>query len=92
MTFSSSCPEKKCAAIILCNEESSARSRTIRAVIHAMLDREPVVNTVSWMVPISQALQEGGIQAAYARYAELKNSSTRNISSTRMSWSPWCTS
>ena len=67
-------PEKKRAAVILCNEESSARSRTIRAVIHAMLDREPQVGTVSWMVPISQALQEGGIQAAYARYAELKES------------------
>ena len=67
-------PEKKRAAIILCNEESSARSRTIRAVIHAMLDREPQVDTVSWMVPISQALQEGGIRAAYARYAELKDS------------------
>ena len=39
-----------------------------------MLGREPWANTVSWMLPISQALQEGGIQAAYARYAELKNS------------------
>jgi CubicO group peptidase (beta-lactamase class C family) len=67
-------PERKCAAIILCNEESSARERTVQAVIDAMLDREPLVNTVSWMVPISQALQEGGINAAYARYAELKNS------------------
>lgn len=69
-------PEKKRAAIILCNEESSARSRTVRAAIHAMLEREPQVNTVSWMVPISQALIEGGIQAAYARYTELKNSGT----------------
>jgi len=67
-------PERKRGAILLCNEESSARSRTIRALIHAMLDQEPLVDTVSWMVPISQALQEGGIRAAYARYAELKDS------------------
>jgi len=66
-------PEKKRAAIILCNEESSARSRTIRAAIHAMLDRQPQVDTVSWMVPICQALKEGGSRAAYARYAELKD-------------------
>jgi CubicO group peptidase (beta-lactamase class C family) len=69
-------PEKGRAAVILCNEESSARSRTIRAAIHTMLDREPLVNTVSWMVPIGQALQAGGIQAAYACYAELKDSGT----------------
>lgn len=69
-------PERNQAAVILCNEESSARSRTIRAAVHAMLEREPVVNTVSWMVPISQALQEGGIQAAYARYDEIKNNAT----------------
>jgi CubicO group peptidase (beta-lactamase class C family) len=67
-------PEKRRAAIIMCNEESSARSRTLRAVTHAMLDREPLVNTVSWMVPISQALIKGGIQAAYTRYAEIKAS------------------
>jgi CubicO group peptidase (beta-lactamase class C family) len=70
-------PEKKRAAILLCNEESSARSRTIRALIHTMLDQEPQVDTISWMVPISQALKEGGIRAAYARYAELKDSHTQ---------------
>ena len=67
-------PDKKRAAIILCNEESSARSRTVRAVLHALLGREPAVDTVSWMVPISQALKEGGIRSAYIRYAELKDS------------------
>jgi CubicO group peptidase (beta-lactamase class C family) len=65
-------PEANQAAVILCNEESSARARTIRAVTEAMLGREPKAGTVSWMIPISQALQEGGIQAAYARYAEIK--------------------
>ena len=74
--FLSICPEKMCAAVILCNEESWARSRTIRAVINSMLDREPQAGTVSWMVPISQALREGGIQAAYQRYRELKESNS----------------
>ncbi len=68
-------PEKGRGAIILCNEESSARSRTIRAAIHAMLDKEPIVNTVSWMIPISEAWITGGIRAAYARYAEIKDDS-----------------
>jgi CubicO group peptidase (beta-lactamase class C family) len=67
-------PEKQGAAVILCNEESSARSRAIRAVLHAILGLEPQAGTVSWMVPICQALQEGGIRAAYARYAEIKDS------------------
>lgn len=66
-------PEKNSAAIILCNEESSARSRTVRAAVHAILDRQPIVNTVSWMVPICRALQGGSIRAAYACYAELKD-------------------
>jgi tetratricopeptide (TPR) repeat protein len=66
-------PEKRCGAIILCNEESSARSRTIRAVLHSMLGMEPIVNTISWMVPISRAFAEGGLPAAFARYEEIKD-------------------
>lgn len=66
-------PEKKCGAIILCNEESSARSHTIWAVLHCMLGKEIIVNTVSWMVPISRAFAEGGLQAAYTRYDEIKD-------------------
>ncbi len=69
-------PEKKLGAIIMCNEESWARSRTRDAVARAMLDLEPQVGTVSWMVPICRALESGGIQAAYARYAELKDDSS----------------
>jgi hypothetical protein len=72
-------PEKKRTAIILCNEKSSARSRTLRAVIHTMLDQEPLANMVSWMVPISQALQAGGIQAAYDRYSELKDRDSQEL-------------
>ena len=66
-------PEVHSAAVILCNEESSARSRTIRAALHVLLGKEPIVNSVSWMVPISQALQAGGVRAAAARYAEIKD-------------------
>lgn len=67
-------PEKNRAAIILCNEESWARSRTIRAALHSMLELPPQVGAVSWMIPINQALIEGGIQAAYACYERLKDS------------------
>ncbi len=65
-------PEMKCAAVILCNEESSARENTILAVVDAMLGREPQPGPVSWMIPISRALEAGGIQAAYDCYAEIK--------------------
>mgnify|MGYP001079684924 FL=1 len=42
--------------------------------MHAMLGCEPFAGSVSWMIPICQALQEGGIQEAYARYAQIKDS------------------
>jgi tetratricopeptide (TPR) repeat protein len=42
-----------------------------------MMEQKPQANTVSWMVPISQALTEGGIQAAYTRYADIKNSAAQ---------------
>jgi hypothetical protein len=65
-------PEKNCAAVILCNEESDAHYRATQAVADALIGHKPRANTVSWMVPISRALAEGGIDAAYARYSELK--------------------
>lgn len=67
-------PEKNRAAAILCNEESFARTRTVHAVADTLIDQKPQANTVSWMVPISRALAEGGIQAAYARYEEIRSS------------------
>ena len=67
-------PEKKCAAVILCNEQTSARENLILAVVDAMLDREPQAGPVSWMIPISRSLQEGGIQAAYDCFARMKES------------------
>lgn len=65
-------PEINGAVIILCNEESSARSRTLRAAVNVLLEKEPTVGTVSWMIPINQALVEGGLRAARACYAEIK--------------------
>jgi CubicO group peptidase (beta-lactamase class C family) len=65
-------PERNCAAVILCNEESNAHFRAVRAVADALIGQKPQANTVSWMVPISRALAEGGMDAAYARYAEIK--------------------
>jgi tetratricopeptide (TPR) repeat protein len=41
-------------------------------VLRTILEQEPQVRSVSMMIPIGQAYHEGGIQAAYARYAELK--------------------
>ena len=64
-------PEKNRAAAILCNEESSARNRTVRAVADTLLDELPQAGAVSWMVPITQALHEGGIQAAHGRVVEI---------------------
>jgi len=67
-------PEKQCGMALLCNDESLARSQITRALINAMLDREPHGGTVSWMIPICQALAEGGLPAARRRYAEIQDS------------------
>jgi CubicO group peptidase (beta-lactamase class C family) len=66
-------PETNRAAIVLCNEESSGHARAVEAVIHTMLEQEPQPGTVSWMIPISQALQTGGLPAAFASYEAIKN-------------------
>jgi CubicO group peptidase (beta-lactamase class C family) len=65
-------PERNCAAVVLCNEESYAEARVTNAVADTLINEKPQANSVSWMVPISRALAEGGIAAAYARYAEIK--------------------
>jgi CubicO group peptidase (beta-lactamase class C family) len=67
-------PEINCAAVVLSNEESSAHDLALQAALHTLLGKEPQPGQVSWMVPIAQALQTGGIQAAYARYEEIKDS------------------
>ena len=68
-------PERNSAAVVLCNEESNAHFRVIRAVADSIIDQKPQVKSVSWMVPISRALAEGGIESAYAQYAEIKGTS-----------------
>jgi len=66
-------PDKNNAAIMLCNEESSAIEAIEKAVIRTLLGLEPQRGPVSWMIPIAQALHSGGIQAAYACYADILN-------------------
>ena len=72
-------PEKQCAGVILCNEESTARELTILAVVDAMLGQAPQVGPLSWMIPINQALITGGVQAAFDYYAEIKDSEREGL-------------
>jgi CubicO group peptidase (beta-lactamase class C family) len=66
-------PEKNRAAVILCNEESSAIECLEGAVMRALLEMEPKPGKVSWMIPLARALTAGGIQAAYASLEEIKH-------------------
>jgi CubicO group peptidase (beta-lactamase class C family) len=68
-------PEKNRAAIILCNEESSAIESIERAVMCALLEGEAKPGPVSWLIPISHALHTGGIQAAFSCYERIKDRS-----------------
>jgi CubicO group peptidase (beta-lactamase class C family) len=65
-------PEKDCGAVILCNQESDAHLQVLRAVADTLVGEKPKVGAVSWMVPASRAMIEGGIAAAYACYEEIK--------------------
>lgn len=64
-------PDKNFAAVVLCNEESNAHLRAVRAIADTLLDQQPQSHPVSWMVPVSRVLAEGGMAAAYASYAEI---------------------
>jgi CubicO group peptidase (beta-lactamase class C family) len=66
-------PEKNRAAVILCNEESSAIECLEGAVMRALLGLDPQPYKVSWVIPLTRALTAGGIQAAYARLEEIRN-------------------
>ena len=66
-------PEKNFAAVVLCNQESDAHFRVVQEVAKVSLGHRPQSNTVSWMVPISRALAQGGINAAYDCYDQIKN-------------------
>jgi CubicO group peptidase (beta-lactamase class C family) len=65
-------PDMSSGAIILSNDDSSSIWRLNYAVIRTMLDLEPQAGSISWMIPITQALQAGGMQAALACYENLK--------------------
>ena len=69
-------PGTNSAAVVLCNGESFARTRIVHALADVLLGQRPIAGKVSWMVPISRALVEGGIQAACARYDEIKSTGT----------------
>lgn len=66
--FLSMFPEKNAGFILLVNEESTARERLIHAAARAAIGLDPQPGTVSWMVAVGKAIQEGGIEAAYAWY------------------------
>jgi CubicO group peptidase (beta-lactamase class C family) len=65
-------PENDGAAVVLCNEESAAHLLVVQAIADTLLNQKLQANKVSWMVPISRAMAEGGIGEAYARYDEIK--------------------
>ena len=66
-------PETHQAVIVLSNEQSSAHERAMEAAIRTLFGKEPQAGTVSWMIPIAEALDEGGIRAAYERYREIRD-------------------
>jgi CubicO group peptidase (beta-lactamase class C family) len=66
-------PETNQAAIVLCNDESSAHERAMEAAVHTMFGKEPQCGTLSWMIPIAEELEKGGIRAAYDCYEKIRN-------------------
>jgi CubicO group peptidase (beta-lactamase class C family) len=71
-------PEMKRGAVIMGNAESFARARIIRAVVDTMLEQKPRVEAVSWIIPVSQAMANGGIEAAYDCYERLTASDNQD--------------
>jgi tetratricopeptide (TPR) repeat protein len=45
----------------------------LNASIHAMFGKEPQVGTLSWMIPITEAMEKGGIRAAYDCYENIRD-------------------
>jgi CubicO group peptidase (beta-lactamase class C family) len=58
-------PDQESAAVLMCNAETPARSRIIRSLLDVTLGLVPVPGTVSWVVPLTRAYQNGGIRAVY---------------------------
>jgi len=65
-------PEIAGAVVVLCNQESGAHFQAVAAATDALLGREPRAGKVSSTAPLSRALAEGGIDAAHARYADIR--------------------
>jgi len=57
-------PEKDLAVTLMFNAESQSIYRLLWACLDALVEEEPHAKTVSWMIPISQALADGGIEKA----------------------------
>ena len=57
-------PERDIALTLMFNTESQAIYRLLWASLNVLVDEIPHAKTVSWMLPISQALAEGGIKRA----------------------------
>jgi tetratricopeptide (TPR) repeat protein len=71
-------PEMRRGAVILGIAETFARARIIQAVADTILEQKPQVGGVSWIVPVSQAMAEGGIEAAYDCYERLTSSAIQD--------------
>jgi CubicO group peptidase (beta-lactamase class C family) len=66
-------PEAHQAVIVLSNEQSSAHELAMEAAVLTLFGEEPQAGKISWMIPIAQALENGGFQAAYDRYEEIRD-------------------
>jgi hypothetical protein len=67
-------PESGRALSILSLDESPSIYRIRQAVLDVLFGEQPKVDTISWAVPVCQALAEGGVEAAYARSEALRKS------------------
>jgi CubicO group peptidase (beta-lactamase class C family) len=65
-------PEVQSAVVVLCNQESSAHMQIVEGIADALLGGTPQAGKVSWMVPMSRALAQGGMDLAFACYDEIK--------------------
>ncbi|MHC1786563.1 MAG: hypothetical protein AB9880_05860 [Christensenellales bacterium] len=58
-------PDLQQAAVLMCNAETPARSRIIRALLDTILGRPPLPGTLSWVLPLAKAYQTGGRAALH---------------------------
>jgi len=72
-------PNKKIAAIILCNEESYSRARIIRAVADTIFEKKPQIGSLSWIMPINKAFEHGGKREMLEIAKNLINTKPENM-------------